>query len=177
MMSNARGSSRRAGVRRAGILEVLVPARILLPGCTSPIEVSPPPAANQVAAATAVPQHHNVAIVGVDFDPPLDYAKLLANGSVTLMVAIENRGEETEPLVSVNARLLDPRDRQHDLVNEVVDVRVLKPREVRVVRFAPVSDLVSLDQYLLEVEIPPVGGETVTADNQRTYDIVLRQGN
>jgi hypothetical protein len=93
------------------------------------------------------------------------------------MVAIENRGQDEELVVSVHARLLDPQDGLHELVYEAVDVKSLKPGEVRVVRFAPVSVLPLREKYRLDVEVRPVSGETVTSDNYLTYDIVSRQAN
>ena len=177
MMSIGNDSSWRAGVRRVVLWTILVSALFALIGCPSPVEVYPRPAATPVALATVVPQPHNVAIVGVDFDPPFNYAKVAENGSVALMVAIENRGQDEELVVSVHARLLDPQDGLHELVYEAVDVKSLKPGEVRVVRFAPVSVLPLREKYRLDVEVRPVSGETVTSDNYLTYDIVSRQAN
>jgi hypothetical protein len=141
------------------------------------VEILQSPASTPVAITTVVPQPHNLAIVAVDFDPPLDYTKILANGGVTLLVAIENRGQSAEANVSLRARLLDPADGSRELLNETVEVRSLAAGEVSIVRFTPVSDLPARNHYHLVVEAQPVHGETDNSDNYRTYDIVLHPVN
>ncbi len=113
--------------------------------------------------------------MGVDFDPSLDYSEITSNGGVTLLVAIKNLGLTTEPKVEVKARLLDPVDfgKPVELLNEVVIAKSLSPREVRVVRFTPVSDLPLRQRYKLEVELEPVPGERDLTDNSRGYDILV----
>ena len=79
---------------------------------------------------TAVPQAHAVAIIGVDFDPALDYSQILSNGGVTLLVAVENQGLATETNVELKARLLDTADGAgpRELLNDTVLIRSLASR-------------------------------------------------
>ncbi len=124
---------------------------------------------------TIVPAAHAVAIMGVDFDPSLNYSEITSVGGVTLLVAIKNLGLATEPKVEVRARLLDPLDpaRPVVLLNEEIAVRALAPDEVRVVRFSQVGDLPLRQLYQLEVELDPVPGERDLTDNARSYDILV----
>jgi hypothetical protein len=144
-------------------------------GCQPLIEVVQPP--TPVASPVAVaPDERGIAIMGVDFDPPLEAGQLLATGGVTLLVAIENQGQVAEPSVRVTARLFDPdaSARAGDLANETVTVKSLNPRELRVVRFTQVTELPIRERYKLTVEVMPVSGERERGDNLKTYDIIVR---
>jgi len=81
--------------------------------------------------------------------------------------------------VSVSARLLAPNDQTgpRELASETVYVKSLAAGEVRVVRFNQVSQLPQHESYQLVVQIKPVAGETDTADNVRSYDIVVHTDN
>ncbi len=131
-------------------------------------EVSPLP------LPTAVPMPHNVAIVGVDFDPPLNGNVGLQNG-VTLLVAVANRGLNTEPVVNVTTRLLDPllEGAGEDLQHETVILRDLAPDEVRIVRLATVSDLPARNRYQLVIQIAPLNDEGDLGDNVQVYDVLV----
>jgi hypothetical protein len=155
---------------------ILLLALVVLPGCTSAVEVLQPMAATPQPVATVAPCAHELAILAVDFDPPLNYTRIVSNGGVTLLVAVENRGLSEEKEVLVSARLWDPAD-QRELVGETVCVRSLAAGEVLVVRFTQVSQLPRRDNYQLIVQIGPTAGETDTADNVRTYDIVVHTDN
>jgi hypothetical protein len=96
-----------------------------------------------------------------------------ANGGVTLLVAIQNRGLSTETNVRVAARLMDPSDRYRELVGEVVTLPVLTPGAVRVARFTQVSALPRRTTYRLLIQVEPAAGEADTADNAAGFDIVV----
>lgn len=157
---------------------LLLLAGMSVTACQPLIEVvQPPPAAAPVSPpATVTPDERGVAIMGVDFDPPLEAAQIMSNGGVTLLVAIENEGQVTEPLVRVSARLSDPHDGSafSELVNETVTVRSLAPDEVRVVRFTQVTELPLRSHYKLTVEVLPIAGERDCDNNVRTYEIIVR---
>jgi hypothetical protein len=89
----------------AGLILIVISATLL--GCQSSIEVVTPAVTPIIPAVTAVPQAHAVAIIGVDFDPALDYGQIISNDGVTLLVAVENQGQATETGVELKARLLD----------------------------------------------------------------------
>jgi hypothetical protein len=166
-------------VRRAltGLTFIVIAATQL--GCQSSIEVVTPAVTPVSPAVTTVPQAHAVAIVGVDFDPALNYSQIAANGGVTLLVAVENEGLATESNVELKVRLLDTVDaaRPQELLNETVVIRSLLPHEVRVVRFDQVTDLPVREQYKLVAELSPVKGEYELSDNSRSFDILVHNGN
>lgn len=153
-------------------------AALTLTACQPLIEVvqPPPSAASVTPLATVAPDERGVAIMGVDFDPPLDAAQILSNGGVTLLVAIENEGQVTEPVVRVSARLSDLHDSStvNELVSETITVRSLAPDEVRVVRFTQVTELPLRSHYKLTVEAAPIAGERDRDNNLRTYEIIVR---
>lgn len=165
-------------LRRAISVLLVLSAALALTACQPRIEVvQPSPAAAPVSPpATVTPDERGVAIMGVDFDPPLEAAQIMSNGGVTLLVAIENEGQVTEPLVRVSARLSDPYEGStfSDLVNETITVRSLAPDEVRVVRFTQVTELPLRSHYKLTVEALPIAGERDCDNNVRTYDIIVR---
>jgi len=131
-------------------------------------EISPLP------LPTAVPMPHNVAVVGVDFDPPLNGDVDVQSG-VTLLVAVANRGLSTEPVVNVTTRLLDPLldGAGEDLQHETVILRDLAPDEVRIVRLATVSELPARSRYQLVIQIAPLNDEGYLEDNVQIYDVLV----
>lgn len=166
--------ARRAPVHRALAMTIVLSVALLLQGCQPSIEVIPPAA--PLPIATVAPEEHSVAIVGVEFDPPLDAAQILSSGGVTLLVALENRGLVTESSLRVSARLFDPGDqgRSTELLNESLTVRSLTPGELRVVRFTQVSQLPARSHYKLVIEAATAPGERIHEDNVRTFDIIVR---
>lgn len=169
-------SVRHVFARRAfTILRLILVSTVLL-GCQPLIEVVQPPTPPVSPVATVTPDERGVAIMGVDFDPPLDAGQLLQTGGVTLLVAVENQGQVVEPSVRVNARLFDPAaaGKVVDLANETVTIRGLEPGELRVVRFTQVTELPVRSRYKLVVEVTPVPGEAERQDNVKTYDIIVR---
>jgi hypothetical protein len=175
MKQPALPAARRIPLPRVAATLLLVVASTILLGCQPLIEVVQPatPVASPVAVA---PDERGVAIMGVDFDPPLEAGQLLATGGVTLLVAVENQGQVAEPSVRVTARLFDPdaSPRAGDLANETITVKSLNPRELRVVRFTQVTELPIRERYKLTVEVMPVSGERERGDNVKTYDIIVR---
>jgi len=158
---------------------ILIALSTALLGCQSSIEVVTPAVTPVLPAVTAVPQAHDVAIIGVDFDPALNYNQIISNGGVTLLVAVENQGLATETNVELKARLLDTADEAspRELLNDTVMIRSLLPHEVRVVRFNQVTDLPLRERYKLVAELSPVPGERGLSDNSRSFDILVHEGN
>jgi hypothetical protein len=157
---------------------ILIIVCLTLLGCQSSIEIVTPAATSVLPIVTAVPQAHAVAIVGVDFDPALDYNQILSNGGITLLVAVENRGLTAETNVVLEARLLDMADKAgpRELLNDMVTIRSLAPGEVHVVRFNQVADLPVRERYKLVTELSPVRGERELSDNVRSFDILVHDG-
>lgn len=159
-------------LRRMLSLMVLGVALVILPGCQPFIEVVQP--GSPLPPPTVAPDERGLAIMGVDFDPPLEGGQLLTRPGVTLLVALENQGRQTEPVAQVTARLYDPDDALgSDLANETITVRSLTPGELRVVRFTQVRDLPVRQRYKLAIEVSPVPGEQERDDNVRVYDIIV----
>ncbi len=168
-------------LRRVALVSLLILVSTVLLGCQPLIEVVQPAAPGEVGnavpvLATVAPDERGVAIMGIDFDPPLEAGQLIASGGVTLLVAIENQGQIVEPSVRVTARLFDPDApaKAGDLANETVTVKSLNPRELRVVRFTQVTELPLREHYKLLVEVTPLPGERERGDNVKTYDIIVR---
>lgn len=136
--------------------------------------VGPGEESSPLPLPTAKPLEHDVAVVGVDFDPPLSADVDLYNG-VTLLIAVANHGLSTEPLVNVTARLLDPLagDAGEDLQHETVVLRDVAPDEVHIVRLAATSALPPRSHYQLVIEIAPLNDEGELGDNVRTYDVLV----
>lgn len=176
MLKSAVKVAGRISLRRVALVTLLVILSTLLLGCQPLIEVVQPAAPVASPVATVTPDDRGIAIMGIDFDPPLEAGQLLATGGVTLLVAIENQGQIVEPSVRVTARLFDPEAsaRAGDLANETITVKALNPGELRVVRFTQVTELPIRERYKLVVEVTPVPGERERADNVKTYDIIVR---
>ncbi len=147
-----------------------------LPACQPSIEVLQPETSLPMPIATVAPAARSIAIIGVDFDPPLDHAQIVLGGGLTLLVAIENRGLMAEPEVEVTARLLDPveADEPSILLHETISARDLAPGELRVLRFTEVRALPVRTCYELVVQLGQVEGDADLADNIRSYDILVR---
>lgn len=158
--------------RRGLALAILLVTSVSLLGCQPSIEVIQP--LSPLPAPTVAPDARGLAIMGVDFDPPLEAGQILTNGGVTLLVALENQGRSTESAARVTARLYDPAAQPGaDLASETITVRGLAPGELRVVRFTQVNNLPVLPRYKLAVEVAPAPGERELDDNVRILDIIV----
>jgi hypothetical protein len=161
---------------RVGLGISLLVLASLLASCTPSLEVVPDHNAPLAPVSTVAPQQHDLAIVAVDFDPPLDLTQIRDHGGVTLVVAVENRGQSAETDVRINAYLQDPDDHLRELSREAVMLGQLNAGALRVVRFAQVSDLPFRERYRLVVSAEAVAGESVITNNSLSYDIVIRNG-
>jgi len=161
---------------RVGLGTTLFVLALLLAACAPSLEVVPNPKASPAPAFTVTPQQHDLAIVAVDFDPHLDFAQMRNNGGVTLLVAVENRGQSAEANVRIAAHLQDPNDQMRELSSEAMMLGQLNAGALRVVRFTQVSDLPVRERYRLVVSVEAVAGESDIANNSRSYDIVIHNG-
>jgi len=120
-------------------------------------------------------KEHNLAILAVDFDPPLDYQQLIIKRrSIALLVAVENRGASTERDVAVRAQLSSPEDPDL-LFSQGASISSIAPGEIQVVRFARFGQIPYHQFYRLEVTVDPVEGESDLIDNSKAFDIEIRQ--
>lgn len=150
----------------------------LLAGC-SQIQIESRPLDLLTSAeqsALAKPSEHDLAILAIDFDPPLDtIASIRDLDGVNLIIAVENSGLATERDLTVRAELrLDNRDPAPVLVR-LTTIDEIAPGEIRVVRLRGLSEIPIRSEYWLKVRALPVVGESSVADNQRIYR--LRLGN
>jgi hypothetical protein len=118
---------------------------------------------------------HNLAVLAVDFDPPLTYQQLLIRPqSVELLVAIENTGKVTERDVTVRAQLSTPQD-PDGLLTQGASVASIAPGEIQIVRFSRLSEIPFHETYILEVVVEPVVGETDLTDNTRAFELQIHR--
>jgi hypothetical protein len=118
---------------------------------------------------------HNLAVLAVDFDPPLTYQQLVIRPqSVELLVAIENTGKVTEHDVTVRAQLSTPLN-PDDLLTQGASVASIAPGEIQIVRFARLSEIPVHETYILEVVVEPVEGETDLTDNTRAFELQIHR--
>ncbi len=156
---------------------VLAALLMSLAGCAEVRVVDSTPGAGLSAApAGLLPKasaEHNLALVTVDFDPPLDAAHAAKiRQSLTLLVAVENTGSASEKKLTVRARLSSLDDLQF-LVEQSAGVAGIAPGEIQVVRFPPLKDVPLYRSYRLELSVDGVAGERNLADNQKAFDIQI----
>jgi hypothetical protein len=152
---------------------------LLLTGCVEVQVVDTTPAAEVPDTFTsplaAGEGERNMAVLAVDFDPPLSYQQLiLRRQAVELLVAVENSGGATERNVTVQAQLSSPEDPAFVLAQEA-SLPTIASGEIQVVRFAPLKEIPYHQIYRLEVWIDPLPGESDLADNQKAFDIQVHQ--
>jgi hypothetical protein len=118
---------------------------------------------------------HDLAVLAVEFDPPLSYQRLIIRQqTVALLAVVENTGTETERNATVRAELTSVDDPDFVLAHEA-RVECIAPGEVQIVRFAPLGEIPYHQSYHLEVSIDPVEGELDLGDNQKAFDIQINE--
>jgi hypothetical protein len=159
---------------RFGMAGALLLILLLLAGCAEVQVVEPVPSGTPslfVSPLSSGEGDHNLAVMAAVLDPPLQYQQLiLRRQSVTLLVAIENRGASTERNVAVHATLTSPRDAELSLSQEA-SVASIAPGEIQIVRFARLQEIPYYSAYRLEVSVDPVAGELDLSDNGKVYDV------
>lgn len=120
-------------------------------------------------------ERHNLAVMAVEFDPPLSYQQLIVRRqSVALLVVVENTGTMTEREVTVRAQLSSPESSDFSLT-QGASVTSIAPGEIQIVRFARLGEIPYYRSYLLEVAVEPVAGEVDVGDNRKAFDIQIQQ--
>jgi len=125
-------------------------------------------------ATSPTPDEHDLAILAIDFDPPLDDYEQLLNDpeGITLMIAVENTGLSTENDGLVKTQLTAD-EGETILLERSVEITSIAPGETRVVRFTQIPCPPYRATYQLFVEVVQVPGETNLANNSRTYELRL----
>jgi len=162
-----------------GIAAVLMLVLVALAGCAEVKVVDTSPDASTPEAFTsplsAGSKTHNLAVLAVDFDPPLNYKQLiLRQQSVALLVAVENTGTSTERDVTVRAQLTSAEDADL-LLTQGASLASIAPGEIKVVRFARLGKIPYHQTYRLEVAVDVVDGENNSTDNQKAFEIQIHQ--
>lgn len=119
---------------------------------------------------TSPREGRDLAILGIEFNPPLRYEDVAAAGRMTMLVAVENRGLQAETGVHVEARLVGASDAD-ELARRTERLDTIAPGEVRVVQFDGLSLVPYRPSYILTVTVSPAAGESRLADNQRSYKL------
>lgn len=171
-------ASMRSGLEKKLEFSVLwrllgVTVTILLVGCQANVHVDRDALALPSAAQ---PAPHNLSLLAVDFDPPLDELELVAGQGVILLAAIQNNGEEAEQNVPVVARLydVDPiRSRVSPLVESTAYVGHVEPGQITIVRFERITSLPMRPRYYLTVEVAGVDREVHLLDNVQRLGIEI----
>jgi len=118
-----------------------------------------------------------VALLAVDFDPPLVYEEMVARKNrgegITMLVAIENTGTNAERDVAVEMQLC--RDNGKTVIlHKTSTIEMIAPGEVKIVQFRD-TNIPFSRAYLLQVNVAPVPGEVRFGDNQKSYDLLITQ--
>jgi hypothetical protein len=118
-------------------------------------------------------EEHDLAVLAIDFDPPLDYEQIVVEGEqATLLVAVENIGLQTEADVKVKARLSASED-DALILERTCYIGAIAPGQIKIARFKDISRIPYRQEYLLKVWVLPVPGEAGVANNQRSYDLYI----
>ena len=149
------------------VLMAVIGAALLTAGCSG-VRVSESDEARSVA--DAVDGNSTLNILGVDFDPPLDYVEITRNQGVTLLVAVENRGQQVISDVRIVARLRYNGDTSRGLERQGV-LPDLKPGAITVYRFPRMRNIPIRRSYTLDVQLLAPDGSQVLS--QRSYRIRL----
>jgi hypothetical protein len=147
-----------------------------LTGCTQiRIETRPLEVLDTVAQEVpAKPSEHDLAILAIDFDPPLDTITSIQElNGVHLLIAVENSGLAVERDLTVVVELrLENRDPSPALVRSI-SIDEIAPGEIKVLRLLGLSEIPIRSEYWLKVRVLQASGEEDLADNQRIYRLQL----
>lgn len=160
------------------IAGTLVLILVGLSGCAEVQVVDTTPAAGSpdtlVSPLAVDPGRHDLAVLGLDFDPPLDYQQLiLRQQSIALLVVIENAGTATERDLAIKARLTTPEDEDLVLTRQAT-VSSIAPGEIQIVRFERLAKIPYHTVFQLDVSIVPVDGESDTSNNHKAFEIQIQ---
>ncbi len=155
------------GRARPRALLVALLATVLLATACGDVQVSEQAIEKQHILSTGV-AGESISVLGVDFDPPLNYVNTLRAQGVTLLVALENRGTAPVRDVRVLARLhLDEGEEQ--VIERDGFIQELPPGQVVVYRFPRLHTLPLRRSYTLEVRVLSADGRRVL--HRRTYTV------
>jgi hypothetical protein len=164
---------------RVATFVVLLLAVLFFSGCINIQVIDRTPSTFDLAPAVEGEEveEHDLAVLAVDFDPPLEYEEIIARKNrgegITLLVAIENTGASSEQDVAVEVELCKDKGKTVFL-HKQGSIDTISPGEIKIVRFKD-TEIPFSYEYLLRVQVVPVVGETWLRDNQRSYDLLITQ--
>ena len=167
------------GWTRSAVLAVALLAVIWASGCRSIQVIDRTPSTTEPTPSTQVQnaERHNLAVLAVDFDPPLEYDEIIAlrdrGEGITLLVAIENTGTTTEREVRVEVEL-SKAGADAPFLHKEGQIDVIAPGEIKLVRFKD-AEIPFSYSYQLTVRALPVLGEIRLGDHEKGYDLVITQ--
>ena len=153
-------------VARAWLLSVVLIATLLLAGCAGSRTTDVNGVQRVLSAETD--ERPIIEVLGVDFDPPLDYVSTVRGQGVTLLVALENRGRVAARNVRVRARL-HLGNGEEQVIERQGLVQELPPGQVVVYRFPRLHTLPMRRSYRVDIRVFSADGLQVFA--QRTYAV------
>jgi hypothetical protein len=164
---------------RSAALAVALLAVIWVSGCQSIQVIDRTPATTEEPGVGQGQdaEVHNLAVLAVDFDPPLEYAEIVAlrnrGEGITLLVAVENTGSTTEREAGVEVELYKG-DESLPFLSKQGEIDAIAPGEIRLVRFRD-TEIPFSYRYQLVVRVLAVDKETRLGDNEKSYDLVIAQ--
>lgn len=111
----------------------------------------------------------DVAVSAVDFEPPLRPNSKVSSNDISLLVAIENKGDRRERDIQVVAQILGTEE--EFLYSDTRTVDSLAAGEGRVVQFGRLSGLPLRPSYTVKVWTIPVQGEERLGNNEKTFQV------
>ncbi len=142
---------------------------------TVPPTPIPAPPSSQLSDSLTTHPRHDLAVLGVDFDPALDTERLANHEPVNLLVGISNQGTSRETDVLVTADLWSG-DGSTRLLHTERRLASLAAGNVMALRLQNTQTPAIMTHYRLTVKITPVDGETNTSNNTRNLDIEVNTG-
>jgi hypothetical protein len=158
---------------------VLALSTTLLGGCIQiqVIDQTPPSPDPAAGHAGGQADEHDVAVLAVDFDPPLEYDEVMAQKDrgegLTLLVAVENQGCTVESEVTVEVELCKDGAATPFLYKQGV-IDAIAPGEIKIVHFGDTEVPFSYE-YQLQVRVVPLRDERRLDNNQKSYDLLITQ--
>lgn len=113
----------------------------------------------------------DVAVTAVDFEPPLRPTSNITAGDISLLVAVENRGDRRERDIELVAQILG--NSNEVLYSDARIIDSLAAGEGRVVQFNHLSGLPLRPSYLIKVWANQVPGETKVENNVKLFPIQI----
>ena len=165
--------------KHVAILTLVTLAAIGMGGCINIQVIDRTPSTIDLEPVTEEQdvEEHNLAVLAVDFDPPLVYEEIMARKArgegITLLVAVENTGATSEHDVSVEVELAKDKGKTLFL-HKQGSIETIAPGEIKLVHFED-TEIPFSYEYRLLVRVEVAEGETRVVDNVKTYDLLITQ--